>query len=179
MKKFMTLILIFCVMTLTQCVAQNKLRAGEIKGNREVFVVKPATPLLNQPETSIIVSSKRNKYDKGIPFPKDPKALPMNKKTDMKVDTGAIRVIVFNILSKKLPLLKQNHEKLAIDLIFEPSGQLTDVGFVLNKNTAITAEELERIDLKLREDIKAKFSGKYYLNEVAMRRPGGLLEYIF
>ncbi len=76
--------------------------------------------------------------------------------------------IKFNLMRKKI--LMWITMPLDIDCIlkFEPSGQLTDVGFTLHENTIINLEDIERIDEALRARIKATFTGTSYLHYIAL-----------
>ncbi len=154
-----------------QCFAQTKITVGEMKGKYEIFTIFKLDNSLYSSIPRIGIYSKSNKYSNGIPYSKaekDPHFLPMNPKKDIHVDDDAIKSIVYAVLNKKLAALKVNKENMNIIIVFELNGKLSDIGFTLNANTLITLEEIESIDLQLREKIKATFTGKEYLQYTAI-----------
>ena len=155
----------------TQCFAQTRLLAGEVKSNNKTFIVHKIKPMLSDTEKIISVYSKSNKYNNGIPYSKaekDPRFLPMNQVTDMHVNVDEIKPLVYGVLGDKIRRLKQNKESIEFDLIFKPNGEIVDMTFFLNENTLISAQEIEEIDTQLRNKIKATFTGKQYLNYEAI-----------
>ena len=168
MKKIIFLLTIVFIQS--ACYAQTRLVPGELKGKSETFNIDNVSIQVNGIKR-IGIDSKSNKYNNGIPYSKaekDPRFLPMNFERDIHVDNDAIKEIVYTVLSKKLAALKANKEDMNIIFKFEPSGKLTDLGYTLKANTLITLEEIESIDLQLREKIKATFTGKQYLQYIAI-----------
>ena len=155
-----------------QCSAQTKLTPGEIKGKHDTFIIKQIDQsLMMDTIKRIVVYSKSNLYNNGIPYSKvekDRSFLPMNPKRDMHVNNDAIKQIVYNVLNNKLDALKHNKEIMNIILKFHPDGQITDIGLGLHENTLITLQEIEDIDRQLRVNIKATFTGKQYLQYIAI-----------
>jgi len=168
MKKITISLSISLVFTL--CSAQARLTPGELKGKLGTFIIKK----LDEPfDTTkhIVVYSKSNKYNNGVPYSKaekDPQFLPMNPKKDTHVNNEAINQIVYSVLNKKLDALKRNKEQMNLIFDFEPDGKLTDISFGLNENTLITLQDIEEIDRQLRASIKATFTGKQYLRYIAI-----------
>jgi hypothetical protein len=163
MKKIIFFLLIW--FALSKCSAQTRLIPGEIKGKHDTFIIqkypKPFDTINN-----IVISSKKNKYNNGIPYTaaeKSGKFVPMHLKTDIQVDNGAIKQIVFAVLGEKLNSLKNNKEVMSYILYFKHDGQISDISFGLHKNTLITLQEIEEIDRRLRTTVKATFTGKAYL----------------
>jgi hypothetical protein len=151
-------------------IAQTKLTPGELKGKYETFIVQDLDEPYNT-EKSILVYSKSNKYNNGIPYSaaeKDPRFLPMHPKREMHINIDSIKQIVYTVLNKKLSELKINKESMNILLKFEPNGNLTDIGFSLHQNTLITLEDIEAIDRQLRVTIKATFTGTQYSKYIAI-----------
>jgi hypothetical protein len=96
-------ILLFICFICTSCSAQTRLTPGELKGKHDSFIVekypKPFDTIKN-----IGVSSKKNKYNKGIPYSAAEKArnfVPMSH-LDIHVDNAAVKQIVYDVLSNKL-----------------------------------------------------------------------------
>jgi|SRR6185312_16212931 len=160
--------LLFAAFTHITCFAQTKLAPGEIKGAHSTFIISNIGPFGGVRD--IAVYSKSNKYNNGIPRSEKEKArhfLPMHN-TDIHVNNDAIKQIVYDVLNQKLAALKQNKEQINLITNFEPNGKLTGISFGLHENTLITLEDIEKIDRQLRQNIRATFTGKEYLQYVAI-----------
>jgi hypothetical protein len=170
MKKLIFIFLIGCF--IIPCSAQTRLVAGEMKAKHDTFIVKEIdSKLLMDSIKRIVVYSKSNLYNKGIPYSeaeKNRRFLPMNPKKDTHVDNGAVKQIVYNVLNNKLSALKKNAETMDLILVFHPDGKLTDVAFGLRENTLVTLQDIEEIDRRLRTEIKASFTGKQYAYYIAI-----------
>jgi len=155
-----------------QCSAQTRLTPGEIKGRYETFVVFKIKQFDSVKRVGVY--SKSNKYNNGIPYSEAERNqyhapfIPMNPKKDVHVNNDAVKQIVYSILAKKLDALKQNKEEIDLIFAFEPNGKLVDISFTLHENTVITLPDVENIDRQLRASIKAAFTGKQYLQYVAI-----------
>ncbi|TFF33561.1 hypothetical protein [Mucilaginibacter psychrotolerans] len=171
MKKLIYIFIPICFLCI-KCAAQTKLMPGIIKGKRETFSVQRIERKFSDSPREIIVTNKRNKYDNGLPVPKEPNFIRMNPK-DIHLDTIEIRKVVYRVMADKINILKQNKEKISIGMVFKPSGSVVDIWFTLNENTLITATEMERLDNELRTSIIARFTGKQYLKYEAI--PGNII----
>ncbi len=158
MKKIIILLLI-CFIKL-QSSAQTRLMPGEMKGKHDTFIIHKLKPF--DSVNYIVVYSKGNKYNNGIPSPKVPHFIPMSY-LDTHVDNKTIKQIVYTVLNKKLAALKQNKETMTTNFDFYPNGQICDASFGLHENTLITLQDIEEIDQELRATLKATFTGKQYL----------------
>jgi hypothetical protein len=155
-----------------QCSAQTRLTTGKIKGKHATFIVyQLQSSLMMDTIKRIGVDSKNNKYNNGIPYSKaekDRRFLPMNPKKDIHINNDAIKQIILGVLGNKLDAMKRNKEEMSLILKFEPDGKLTDIGFTLHENTLISIQNIEEIDHQLRASIKATFTGKQYLQYIAI-----------
>lgn len=171
MKKIIFLVLISFIYI--QCTAQTRLTPGEIKGKHDTFIIDKIQQFAFDKMAHIGVYSKSNKYNNGIPRSKAEieqgrRFLPMDLKRDIHVNNDAIKQIVYDVLSKKLDALKKNKEDINLIFHFEPNGNLTDISFILPENTLISLQDIEEIDRRMRANIKATFSGKQYLQYIAI-----------
>jgi hypothetical protein len=154
--------LIYCIplcLLYIQCSAQKPIALGEVKGKQTTFVVNELKPFNS--EKNIIIYSKNNKYNNGVPYPKNPSLppLPLRYVTVNKAD---VKPIVYDILKQKIDLLQRNKETIAVHVLFKTTGEVADISFTLHENTLITIQEIEEIDKQLRSKIKASFTGKQY-----------------
>lgn len=167
MKIFITSAIISLIVW--HCNAQQKIIPGEIKGSTDTFIVSKVQQFDSAKHIGIY--SKSNKYNKGIPYSRAEKSgafLPMNPKTDIHVDNNAIKQIIFDVLNKKLEALHDNKEHINLILKFEPTGKMTDIIFDIKDGSLINIQEIEKIDHQLRAKVKATFTGKQYLQYVAI-----------
>ena len=169
MKKIIILLLICFVYI--RCSAQ-RLTPGEIKGRHETFVVYELQPSLMMDTIKRIgIDSKNNKYNNGIPRPKEKHVFPVNQNADVHINKNAVRQIIYHILSKKVNALNHNKETMDVDFVFRPNGELSDIGYTLHESTLITLPDIEAIDQQLRATIKATFTGRAYLQYEAIYYP--------
>lgn len=160
MKKAIFLLLVICVYFKSS--AQSKLTPWHIKGLNQTFDVKKFKMLPTDTQSFISVYSSNNKYINGIPYSGNPHLLPIGK-NDIHVDTSAIKRIIAGALVTKTKDLKNNREKMDIILYFNKDGKIIDAYFFLKANTIINAGEMEEIDKRFKENIRATFTGKAYL----------------
>jgi hypothetical protein len=116
-------------------------------------------------QTFIIIYSMKNKYNNGIPPGKNEIDLSLR---DVHVDQKLIENIIKDVLHDKLSTLHRRHEVIGGGLIFETSGNLTDVSFNVHEGSIITPTEIEAIDNRLRAEVKPIFAGKAYLTHIAV-----------
>jgi hypothetical protein len=171
MKKIIFFLLISFIYI--QCSAQTRLIPGEMKGKDETFIIDKIQQFASDKIAQIGVYSKGNKYNSGIPYSKAQielgrRFLPINPKRDVHVNNAAVKQIVYGVLSKQLDALKQNREDIDFLFVFEPNGTLVDISYILPENTLISLQDIEEIDLLLRANIKATFTGKQYLQYIAI-----------
>jgi len=159
MKKIIYFLIISA--TCITCAAQTRLTPGEIKGKHETFTIHLFKSMTTDTQKLLVVYSKSNKYNKGIPRAKNPNAIPYNPKTDVHVNNDSIRSIIYRVLNN-IDELKKNKEEMGLIFAFELNGDLTQITFSLHGNTLITLQQIEEIDKQLRANVKASFTGKWY-----------------
>lgn len=81
---------------------------------------------------------------------------------DLFVDTVKARVIVYEVLKEKLATLQSNKDYIAITYVFYPNGNMMNINFILPTTTLIAPLEIDKIDLRLRKEIKASLKGIHY-----------------
>ncbi|MFB5945832.1 hypothetical protein [Albibacterium profundi] len=114
---------------------------------------------------AIVVDSSLPVYKDGYPKPQGPSRPLTIRKGDMKVDTLVDRNIIYDVLGDKLTALQANGDWVSIDYVFGHDGNVLDISsYSLPKNTLITPKEVALIDKLLREEVKAVFKGREYLN---------------
>ncbi len=167
MKKLIITLSIFsCI--LTQCAAQTKIQDGEIKAKHATYSVKKSTTDFGKGKPFHIFSLK-NKYEHGIPRPRAG-ALPILK-SDFHVNEDQIKTIVYDVLGNKIKELHNHNETFSVWFVFETTGELTDINYSLQENTIITTQEIDAIDVRLRAEVKATFTGRDYQNYKAVNYP--------
>lgn len=83
----------------------------------------------------------------------------------MTVDTLVDRNVICDVLGDKLAALQANKDWVSIDYVFGHHGNVLDItSYSFPKNTLITPKEVALIDKRLREEVKAVFRGREYLN---------------
>ncbi len=145
-------------------IAQDKFVEGKMTIDGTSFEISfPRTE-------NMVVSSSLPKYKNGYSLPKSPTPPLPIRDGDMKVDTLTDRKIIYKALEGKLEKLKMNDEQLTIRYVFGQDGNVLDISsYSLSKNTLISPKELAQIDKCLRENVKATFNGREYLEFPAIR----------
>jgi hypothetical protein len=164
MKKIIYLLLIGFIHE--QCSAQTKLTPGEIKGKHDTFVIHLLKPVGMDTNKLLVIYSKSNKYNNGVPYPKREKNkpfIPIDVKRDIHINDVAVKQIIYQALTNKLAALNQNKEIIRVIFDFKPEGNITDIIFSLHGNTMIDLQDIEKIDQQLRANIRATFTRKEYL----------------
>jgi hypothetical protein len=166
MKKLLYF-LFFSLFAGTKCSAQIRLVPGESKVGKEIFIIHAIPSMAMDTQKYIVVSSKSNLYNNGIPFSKDLRHIPMNPR-NIHINSTQVDNLIYQAFGTKLNALKDRKETLGIIFIFKPDGSIVDVSFSLHYNTIITLEDIEAIDKALRANIKATFTGREYLQQEAI-----------
>jgi len=162
MKKYILSALIS--VAITGCFAQTQLPEGKVRGKHDAFRVHHDDHVFNN-QKFIIIYSEKNKYNNGIPRGKNEIDLSLR---DVHVDQKLKENIINDVLRDKLNTLHKHHETIGGGLIFETSGNLTDVSFSVHEGSIINPIEIEAIDNRLRSEVKPVFAGKAYLTHIAV-----------
>ena len=144
--------------------AQTPIKIGKIKAKHEIFIIHELRKLAGNDSPKIVVYSESNKYNNGMPQPKNEKYSMLINPQDLHMDVNLVKPIVFEVLSNKLQQLKANKETLVIIMNFTTQGEACDVSFSMKKNTVISIEDIEEIDSRLRKTIHMTFIGQQYKN---------------
>lgn len=157
-----TFIYIFVVCALcTSCFAQTALKEGQHTYDGKTFDVKRHTYL---ERTSISVSAIGRFYDKRPPLPKDPNGLPVKKK-DVHFDIEKVKGIVNNVLASKRDELNRNNDRIDLSFAFlKQDGSIEYISYFLNGNTLIKLEDIAKIDMEIKRNVKATYTGNEHAN---------------
>ena len=145
------------VLIISGCYAQNKYSEGISKANGERFQITYTWP----DKDLMVISNVKNKYEKGGPGSDNPNALPMRRE-DIHFDVPAAKAIIQQVLKPKYENLHKNEDFVHVDLIFESSGELSDITFGVMKNTLVSLEDLAEIDARLRNTLSATYTGREF-----------------
>jgi len=150
-------LIILGVLISTGCYAQNKYSEGISKVKGEQFQVS----YTGLDKDVIVVYNLKNKYTKGIPLTDNPNALPLRRE-DIHFDVPAAKAIIQGVLKPKKEQLRQNENIISVQLIFERSGELSDIAYGLKRNTLISLKDIAEIDARFRSTISATYTGTAY-----------------
>lgn len=157
MKKiYLTILVVFGIFSILS--AQDKFEHGHLRINDEVYDIRVNT------ESSIIGVSNLSKNKKDVPTLKREVArniFPIRER-DIKFNVEKEKEIVLDILNSKRDILKSNKEAIGIRYIFYPDGRIMNIDFILLQKTIITPNEISAIDKRLRNELRASFSGEEY-----------------
>lgn len=93
---------------------------------------------------------------------------------EIHIDVKKERRIIFEVLTDKLPKLKENKEFIRVTYAFNARGNVILLDFAFANSTIMTLKDVAKIDQRLRKEIKATFSGESYKTQeyiFAGRRP--------
>ena len=99
------------------------------------------------------VENERNVYRKKMP---DPDGINVNIEKSDKVST----INAFKQVFSDVRLHQLKNENITIMYYISSSGKLLEVSFHLDKNTTITAFELEGLEEAIKKDVSFKLSGR-------------------
>lgn len=138
------------------CNAQNKYPKGVSNVNGETFQISYTGP----DNDFIVVYNVKSKYS-GVAASDNPHAL-LVKREDIHFDVSAVKAIIQQAFKTKKEKLHSNKDFLHIEFNFERSGKLSDISYGVEKKTLISMEDLANIDTRLREVIRATFTGNAF-----------------
>ncbi|WP_129714754.1 hypothetical protein [Pedobacter sp. SYP-B3415] len=149
------------------CAAQRPLKPGSFSvSTRSVIITESSSP----DKKGLFGVRFPDKYDKG--FPKSKVDAFRVRKEDIHFSEEQVREIVAKTFRSKIKNVGHSMVIIAVNIKFEQDGRVASIIYsVSDKFAVVTIEDLATIDKELREDLKATFSGKDYLDHQIISYP--------